>query len=109
MGDPENGVFLLAALIGLYIVPGVVASYRKHRQSAAIWVLNLLAGWTFIGWVGALVWACSNSAVIMDPQRPLATWPLLRSSPRRRSWSCAISMKLRRFGTVALSRRKNTA
>jgi hypothetical protein len=34
-----------------------VAFARHHRQSLAIFLLNLFAGWTFIGWVAALIWA----------------------------------------------------
>lgn len=40
-----------------YFIPAGVAVIRGHPQALAIFILNLLAGWTFIGWVGAMVWA----------------------------------------------------
>jgi predicted membrane protein len=47
------------SLIGLliYFLPTVVALANKKRNSLAIFVLNLLLGWTLVGWVVALVWA----------------------------------------------------
>jgi hypothetical protein len=52
--------WLILGVIGafFYFIPMVVALARGHPQATAISVLNLLAGWTFIGWVGAIVWAC---------------------------------------------------
>jgi hypothetical protein len=47
----------LGLLLILYFLPTIVASNRRHPNTTAIFVLNLLAGWSFIGWVGALVWA----------------------------------------------------
>ena len=47
----------LAAIV--YFLPTVVAGSRGHHNSGAIFVLNLFLGWTFIGWVIALVWACT--------------------------------------------------
>lgn len=41
----------------LYLLPTVVAFGGKKRNRAAILVLNLLLGWTLLGWVGALIWA----------------------------------------------------
>jgi hypothetical protein len=43
----------------LYFVPWVVASRRRVHAQAGIIVLNLLLGWTILGWVGALIWAVS--------------------------------------------------
>lgn len=53
---------LLIALIlfALYWIPWGVALMRGHHQTFAIFVLNFLAGWTFIGWIAALVWACTR-------------------------------------------------
>lgn len=47
---------LLAAVI-LYFLPTIVAGSEDHKQVMSILVLNLLLGWTFVGWVIALVWA----------------------------------------------------
>lgn len=48
---------IAAFLFVLYFAPGLVAIIRGHPQKMAIWVMNIFLGWTFIGWVGALVWA----------------------------------------------------
>ena len=46
----------------LYFLPAFLA--RNKANFTAILLLNLLAGWTVIGWIIALVWALSS-----DPQR----------------------------------------
>lgn len=45
--------------IVLYLLPALVASSRSHHNSGAIFALNLLLGWTVIGWIVAFVWACT--------------------------------------------------
>lgn len=52
-----GAIILLALGIALYFVPSFVASANGHRQTLAIVVLNVLLGWTLVGWVIALVWA----------------------------------------------------
>ena len=49
----------VAALVAImiYFIPTMVANSRYHRNAGAIMMVNLLLGWTFIGWVIALVWA----------------------------------------------------
>ena len=49
------GAFILSA----YLLPTLIAVARQHRQTFAIIVLNVLTGWTFVGWVVATVWACT--------------------------------------------------
>ena len=49
------GVFL----VFLYFLPGIVAWRRHHHQEGAIQLLNLLLGWTVIGWIIALIWAAT--------------------------------------------------
>ncbi len=51
--------------LALYFVPSLVASMRRHHQTAAIFLTNLLLGWTVIGWIVALIW----SATAVDPSR----------------------------------------
>lgn len=50
------GIIVIVGLI--YFIPFIVALCRSKKNTAAILMLNLFAGWTFIGWVIALVWAC---------------------------------------------------
>jgi drug/metabolite transporter (DMT)-like permease len=54
---PATGFLLVAVALLLYFVPTAVARHRHHPQVRAIFWLNLLAGWTFVGWVVAFVWA----------------------------------------------------
>ena len=57
---PGHGLFGLAvlamAVLG-YFLPAVVAYSRRHHNRLAILALNFLLGWTFLGWVVALVWS----------------------------------------------------
>lgn len=46
-----------------YFLPFLIADRKKHKKLPAIFGLNLLLGWTVIGWIAALVWALSP-----DPQ-----------------------------------------
>ena len=41
----------------LYFLPTLVARSRQHRNVPPIFVLNLVFGWTLIGWVGCMAWA----------------------------------------------------
>jgi Superinfection immunity protein len=58
------GLLILTVLLAFYCIPMLVAMSRSHRQLLAIVVLNFLLGWTLLGWVGALVWACTNPASV---------------------------------------------
>ncbi len=49
--------FVLLFLM-MYFVPSFVAWVNRHKQFTAIVVLNIGLGWTTIGWMAALVWAC---------------------------------------------------
>ena len=55
--------------MGIYFFPGIVAEVRRHRQRLTIGMSNLLLGWTVLGWIFALIWACSRSRA-----RMAATW-----------------------------------
>ncbi|WP_277226774.1 superinfection immunity protein [Hymenobacter sp. YC55] len=46
----------------LYFIPAIVA--KGKRNATSILVLNLLLGWTILGWIAALIWALSNDAPI---------------------------------------------
>jgi threonine/homoserine/homoserine lactone efflux protein len=50
-------IFWTLFLFVLYLLPWLEAWRRGHSKTSAIGVLNILFGWTFIGWGIALVWA----------------------------------------------------
>jgi len=47
----------LAFMILMYFLPAIIG--RNKHDAAGIFLLNLLLGWTVIGWVIALIWACT--------------------------------------------------
>lgn len=56
--DPLDGrAMLIVALLGtVYFLPSAIASAREHRRGKSIFALNLLLGWTVVGWGAALIW-----------------------------------------------------
>lgn len=52
--------FIMGCLIA-YFLPSLVASRRKHSNLGAIQALNIFLGWTFIGWVIALIWSLTDN------------------------------------------------
>jgi hypothetical protein len=53
--------FILSVLGGaIYLLPSLIASAKKRKNSGAILLLNLLLGWTVIGWIVALIWAATE-------------------------------------------------
>ena len=48
--------------IFLYFLPTIVGG--RKTNAVAIFMLNLFLGWTFLGWVLALVWACTEDSAL---------------------------------------------
>lgn len=53
---------VLGFLLWFYFTPARIAEKGKHPHRIEIFVLNLLFGWTLIGWIVALVWAHKRPA-----------------------------------------------
>lgn len=56
---------ILLICLPISFAPSIVAFVRKHRQKWLVFLLNLLAGWTGIGWIAALIWA-----IVGKPSEP---------------------------------------
>lgn len=52
------GIFTIVICLVIYFLPTINGC--KKSNATSIFVLNLFLGWTFIGWVVALIWAVSN-------------------------------------------------
>ncbi len=55
MGQINIGVWVIAAVI--YFFPTLLAMVRKGA-TVVVFLVNLLTGWTLIGWLAALLLAC---------------------------------------------------
>ncbi len=53
-------VFSLLVTAGFYVLPIIIALVREHPSWMGVTVVTLLLGWTGIGWIIALAWACSG-------------------------------------------------
>lgn len=48
----------VAIALWLTFLPTFIAYRREHLNRVPILLLNLFLGWTVLGWIGALIWAC---------------------------------------------------
>jgi hypothetical protein len=69
---------IFVGAIALYLLPTIIAVRRGKANTAAIALVNIFLGWTFIGWFVALLWAVSNQvvdapAVVRAPSQAPAT------------------------------------
>lgn len=48
------------AFLALYFIPVIVAYSRKHNHILAIAILTLFLGWSFFGWLAALLWSLNS-------------------------------------------------
>jgi hypothetical protein len=55
------GFVNVTALIILYFLPTIVAGLRRSTMTVWVVLINLLAGWTVLGWLVALVMAIASS------------------------------------------------
>lgn len=60
IGSTFAPLFFVVAPI-LYFLPTIEAGLRQHRSLTSIGLVNLFLGWTLIGWVAAIAWACAGS------------------------------------------------
>lgn len=56
-GSAFNGFLILTVIVGLYLLPTLIALYKRRVNTLPIFLVNLVFGWTFIGWFAALIWA----------------------------------------------------
>jgi hypothetical protein len=57
--ERADTTLVLAAILFLYFLPSVIAYWRGHREVVTIAFLNVLVGWTALGW--AVLFLCAFS------------------------------------------------
>lgn len=46
--------------LAIYFIPVIIAYIRKHNNILAITILTIFLGWTFFGWLAAVLWALNS-------------------------------------------------
>lgn len=59
------GILLMCATwlfisLAIYFIPVVIAYIRRHNNILAIAILTIFLGWTFFGWLAAVLWALNS-------------------------------------------------
>ena len=55
------GIMLWSGILAVYLLPGLLATARDVKALGQVWVINILLGWTFFGWVAAMAMAFRDS------------------------------------------------
>jgi len=76
-GSPLLGLLIFLVVLGLYFLPTIIVVARKKREMGPVIVVNILLGWTFIGWVVALAMSFGDNQTVTIhnhavPQQPMA-------------------------------------
>ena len=56
-----KSLFILVVIASLYFLPAITANNRNHKDKKAILLLNVIFGWTALGWIVALVWSYTGA------------------------------------------------
>ena len=67
-------LILVIFVFPLYFLPLIIAAARHHPHILGIFLIDLFLGWTFLGWVGALVWS------VWTIEQPLKSEPGIKKS-----------------------------
>lgn len=68
----SGGAVLLVLCVALYFLPTLIAGVRNHHNFGPVLLVNLLLGWTVIGWIVALIW---SSSYVPRPESKTALTP----------------------------------
>jgi uncharacterized membrane protein len=50
-------ILMLMAIVLIYMLPTFIAFGREHPRRQDVAVINILFGWTLIGWIAVFLWA----------------------------------------------------
>ena len=94
MGAVLWALLLVLLVFLLYFTPAITAGLGHHPDSVAIVVLNFTLGWTLIGWIVAMVWACQPGVPQAAQDRENAAW--LAGGHTQKSFGAAHAFHRRR-------------
>ena len=77
LGGLILGLIVLTVAAFIYFLPAMVAVTRQHPSLVALVTLNVLLGWTVLGWIAALMWGLSGPGKAESPSAKTfkSNWP----------------------------------
>lgn len=60
-GDIVTGLIVIIILLGIYLLPTIIAFSRGHASKLAIALINIFLGWLLLSWFIALIWSLADS------------------------------------------------
>jgi uncharacterized membrane protein len=60
--EATTNVIMLMLVVIIYMLPTLIAFSREHLRRQGVTVLNILLGWTLIGWIVVFLWAALGRA-----------------------------------------------
>lgn len=58
-----TAVLINIILLLCYFLPSYIAARNKKRNTPAIFVINLIFGWTIVGWLITFAWAITKDPI----------------------------------------------
>lgn len=83
-------VAVVVALV-VYLLPGIIALRRKERHALAVFAVDLLFGWTVVGWFATTVWATGYASA--RAKTPLS-WLASETQPDVTSSTAAVLVSI---------------
>lgn len=71
-GYTAMGFMILGLAFIFYMLPAIIANTRHTGHQFSIFVVNLVFGWTILGWIAALIWAVVEAPPAALPSPPLS-------------------------------------
>lgn len=87
MHNPVEVAALVA--LGFYFLPTLIAILGRHHNRFGVFALNLLVGWTLVGWSAALIWSTQRHPrpIVVTFETPgRKTVPILRGHTDTIEW-----------------------
>ena len=57
MFGSTSTILMVLAIVVIYMLPTLIAFGREHPRRQDLAVVNILLGWTLIGWIAFFLWA----------------------------------------------------
>jgi Superinfection immunity protein len=81
---------IILIVLSVYFIPTIIARIRHTKHTSLIFSLNLITGWTVVGWIAGVIWA-------------VAAHPLPKRGP---AGSKPLEVDTWSFGSLKLSDRR---